>query len=219
MSQPPDRGEGPVDDDLRVPDWPARVAELERRLAEETGRLNRLLALAAQLSAAASLDELLEMLAEAACQLLDARASSILLLDDEREELVFLIVAGDSAGDLVQQRIPASAGIAGWTLIHRQPAVSDDPRTDERFLADIDGHFGTTTRNLLAVPLMARDTPVGVLEVLDKRVGSFGPTDVASATALGTLAGVAIHTNRLLAQLTDDVVTRHLCGPEGRAAT
>ena len=50
---------------------------------------------------------------EVARSIFGARASSILLLDVETEELVFEAVVGEGEDKLVGMRIPAGTGIAG----------------------------------------------------------------------------------------------------------
>ena len=54
------------------------------------------------------------------------KASSIFLLDEEADELVFEAVSGEGEGALVGMRFPSSTGIAGWVLVTRQPIVIDD---------------------------------------------------------------------------------------------
>ena len=55
-----------------------------------------------------------------------AKASSIFLLDEEADELVFEAVAGEGAETLIGKRFPSSTGIAGWVLVTRQPLVIED---------------------------------------------------------------------------------------------
>ena len=56
---------------------------------------------------------LLQSVVEVARAIFAARASSVFLLDEEADELVFEAVAGEGAESLRGQRIPASTGIAG----------------------------------------------------------------------------------------------------------
>src|SRR5918911_1622608 len=66
---------------------------------------------------------LLQSVVEVARALFRAKASSIFLLDEETDELVFEAVAGGGADTLVGQRFPSSTGVAGWVLVTRQPLV------------------------------------------------------------------------------------------------
>ena len=70
--------------------------------------------------------ELLQSIVDVARSIFGAQASSIFLLDEERDELVFEAVSGRGEGELVGSRFPSSTGIAGFALVTRQPLVVDD---------------------------------------------------------------------------------------------
>ena len=97
-----------------------------------------------------------------------ARAASVFLLDEETEELVFEAVAGEGSDTLVGVRFPADQGIAGWVLVTRQALVVDDLTTDTRFSREAAESTGFVPKGLMAVPLLAEEKALGVLEVLDR---------------------------------------------------
>ncbi|HYX88842.1 MAG TPA: GAF domain-containing protein, partial [Gaiellaceae bacterium] len=96
------------------------------------------------------------------------RASSIFLLDEDTDELVFAAVAGEGEDTLVGRRFPSSTGIAGWVLVTRQPLVLEDVGEDPRFARDVAEQTGYVPRGLMAVPLLHGERALGVLEVLDR---------------------------------------------------
>jgi GAF domain-containing protein len=114
---------------------------------------------------------LLQATVEVARAIFRAKASSVFLLDEETDELVFEAVAGEGADSLVGKRFPSSTGVAGWVLVTRQPLVVDDLTTDARFSRDAAESTGYVPRGLMAVPLLAEETALGVLEVLDRPEG------------------------------------------------
>ncbi len=111
---------------------------------------------------------LLQSVVEVARAIFRARASSVFLLDEEQEELVFEAVAGEGSESLVGRRFPASTGIAGWVLVARQPLVLEDVAGDPRFGREAAESTGYVPRGLMAVPLLHEDRALGVLEVLDR---------------------------------------------------
>lgn len=111
---------------------------------------------------------LLQSIVEVARAIFSARASSIFLLDEETDELVFEAVAGEGAEELVGTRLPSSTGIAGWTLVTRQPLVLDDVQKDPRFSREAAGRTGYVPKGLMAVPLLFEEQALGVLQVLDR---------------------------------------------------
>src|SRR4051794_5648534 len=111
---------------------------------------------------------LLRATVEVARAIFRAKAASVFLLDEATEELVFEAVAGEGAGSLVGQRSPADTGVAGWVLVTRQPLVVEDLTTDTRFSREAAESTGFVPKGLMAVPLLAEDRALGVLEVLDR---------------------------------------------------
>lgn len=97
-----------------------------------------------------------------------ARASSVFLLDEATDELVFEAVAGEGADTLVGKRFPSSTGIAGWVLVTRQPLVIEDVLQDPRFGREAAQSTGFVPKGLMAVPLLHEERALGVLEVLDR---------------------------------------------------
>jgi GAF domain-containing protein len=111
---------------------------------------------------------LLRATVEVARAIFHARAASVFLLDEATEELVFEAVAGEGADTLVGQRFPADTGVAGWVLVTRQPLVVEDLTKDTRFSREAAESTGFVPKGLMAVPLLAEDRALGVLEVLDR---------------------------------------------------
>jgi GAF domain-containing protein len=111
---------------------------------------------------------LLGAIVEVARSIFGARASSILLLDEETEELVFAAVVGEGEEDLLGMRFPAGKGIAGWVLATRTPLVLEDVRKDPRFAGDVAEDTGYVPSGLMAAPLLHDEAALGVLEVLDR---------------------------------------------------
>lgn len=111
---------------------------------------------------------LLGAIVEVARSLFGAKASSILLLDEATDELVFEAVVGEGEEHLLGMRFPAGKGIAGWVLATRTPLVIEDVRTDPRFAADVAEDTGYVPSGLMAAPLLHGERALGVLEVLDR---------------------------------------------------
>jgi GAF domain-containing protein len=115
-----------------------------------------------------SFQTLLQSVVEVARAIFNAKASSIFLLDEEADELVFEAIAGHGAETLLGQRFPSSTGIAGWVLVTRQPIVIEDVTEDPRFAKDVAETTGYVPKGLMAVPLLHEERALGVLEVLDR---------------------------------------------------
>lgn len=111
---------------------------------------------------------LLQSIVDVARAIFKAKASSIFLLDEEADELVFEAVAGEGSESLVGRRFPSSTGIAGFVLVSRQPLVIEDVLQDPRFSREAAESTGFVPKGLMAVPLLHEERALGVLEVLDR---------------------------------------------------
>lgn len=111
---------------------------------------------------------LLRSIVDVARAIFGARASSIMLLDPDTEELVFAAVSGEGERELVGRRMPASTGVAGWVLSSRTPLVLEDVQSDPRFARDVAEKTGYVPKGLMAAPLLDEELALGVLQVLDR---------------------------------------------------
>jgi GAF domain-containing protein len=111
---------------------------------------------------------LLRSIVEVARAIFSAQRSSIFLLDEEADELVFEAVAGEEEQGLIGTRIPSSTGIAGWTLITRQPLVIEDLTQDPRHSREVAESTGYVPKGIMSVPLLVDERVLGVLQVLDR---------------------------------------------------
>ena len=111
---------------------------------------------------------LLRSIVEVARAIFGAQGSSIFLLDEETDELVFAAVADEQDQFLVGQRFPSSTGIAGWVASTQTPLVLEDVQADPRFARDIAEKSGYVPKGIMAVPLLDEERVLGVLQVLDR---------------------------------------------------
>ncbi len=112
--------------------------------------------------------QLLHAIVQVARAIFGAKASSIMLLDEEADELVFEAVAREEEQHLVGMRFPSSSGLAGWVLVTRQPLVLEDVARDPRFAKDLAEGTGYVPSGIMAVPLLYEERALGVLQVLDR---------------------------------------------------
>ncbi len=130
---------------------------------------------------------------ECAMALSDATDGSLMLIDEETDELVFVLVRGAVSETLPGYRFDRRQGIAGWAAEHVEPVIVNNVRTDTRFFEAVDERVGFETRSLIAVPLAARGRVLGVVEILNKRSGeNFTQDDASLLSILATIAASAL---------------------------
>lgn len=154
--------------------------------------LNDLYWAAQRITSEENLFNLLDQILHNAMGVLRAEGGSLLLLDEETDELMFVLVHGDIRNQLRGYRIKSDTGIAGWVATQREPLIVNNPRQDSRFSLDIDEEFSFVTRSILCVPMIARGKLIGVIELLNKRDDEFSEADATLLLILGQVAAIAL---------------------------
>jgi len=155
--------------------------------------------------------ELLQSVVDVARAIFGAEASSIFILDEEADELIFQAVSGRGEGFLVGRRFPASGGIAGWVATSGEPMVVDDLSRNPAFDRDRAESTHYVPNSLMAAPLVHGERILGVLEVLDPT-----PQSRSSLNELDLLAMFAQQAATALRVVVDRRVPSSL-DPHGKA--
>lgn len=144
------------------------------------------------------LTQLVKQITKMTQQTLKGSASSVLVLDDEHEELSFIYAAGEAGKMLKQTRIDAESGIAGWVACHGKPLIVNNVYNDPRFDGSVDKTTGFVTRSIICAPLMVRGHTIGSIEVLNKEDGTdFNEQDLDALMAVASTVAMAIENTRL----------------------
>jgi sigma-B regulation protein RsbU (phosphoserine phosphatase) len=151
------------------------------------------------ISSSLELEEVLDRIMTTSRDVMQADASSLLLLDEESDELVFQ-VAQSKVGDRLKHgfRLKRGQGIAGAACETGEPILIEDAYKDPRFHREFDLQTGYRTRSILCVPLKIKDRVIGVSQVINKLDGTpFTQEDLATFTSLCAHAAIAIENARI----------------------
>jgi sigma-B regulation protein RsbU (phosphoserine phosphatase) len=137
------------------------------------------------------LDELLQRLAEMVRRVIDYETFGILLLDEERQELVLRKAVNFGPGT-EKSRLPVSEGLCGAAVRSREPVLVGDVRQDPRYFSLV-----AETRSELVVPLVHKDRVIGVLDLESPLLDRFNERHVKVLTPLASQVAIAIENARL----------------------
>jgi len=161
----------------------------------------RLVEVMHNLASVLDLGQLLNNIMDVAVDLVEAHEASILLYDHNSRQLYFECTTNIDQLEVLRNITVPTESIAGWVALNRQPQIINNVRQDERHFNDIDRQVNFQTASMIAVPLVAKDKLIGVLEVLNKRDGEmFTVEDQEILMALGAQAAIAIENSRLFQQ-------------------
>ena len=168
-------------------------------------RYARLLEVTTDLATRLDLEGLLQRIVEAAQELTDCEAASLLLYDPQSQHLYFEAATNALMEGVGRQTVPTESSIAGWVFSHAEPLLVEDALTDPRFFREMDVLTRFQTRSVLGVPLRTQDKTLGVIEAVNKRKGRFDDQDIRILQALAAQAAIHIENTRLFQQ--SDVVS------------
>ncbi|MEA3342229.1 MAG: GAF domain-containing protein, partial [Chloroflexota bacterium] len=167
------------------------AAERQARRGEELESLREIsLVISAQLE----LDELLDNIVERGCRLLDARASSVYLVDETKGDLKQVVSLG-YARDYTGTRMAPGEGIAGKVLQSGGPLAVDDYHHWEGRSLNWEDEPITAS---LCVPLRRGEETIGTIGFEElARARSFDEHDLWLAALFASQAAIAIENARL----------------------
>ncbi|HZU86960.1 MAG TPA: GAF domain-containing protein, partial [Anaerolineaceae bacterium] len=179
------------------------LSEAERR-ARQLSTLNEV---TRQLTSNLASEPLLQNILDSAVEILNCEAGSLLLVDEQTDELVFRVTVGPVAKDLQGRRMAPGAGLVGKAVKTHQPIIVNDVQSSPEWFKGTDKQTGFLTQTLLVVPMMVKDVVIGVIEVLNKKdTTPFNRDDQYLLSAFAAQAAVAIENARLYTN-TDQALT------------
>lgn len=181
-------------------------------------------------SSTLDIDELLNIVLDKAEEVMDAEASSVFRIDEEKDELYFVTARGVKGKEAKEIRVPMGKGIVGWVAKHGKPLLVADVHKDPRWFKGVDKKTKFVTRSIIAVPLIAKDKIIGVAEVLNKRGNrKFNASDLELFDSLGHQIAIAVENASLYKELDEmflasiraiveavDAKDPYTCGHSGR---
>src|SRR5580700_11862372 len=160
------------------------------------------------LTSSLQLDQVLRTIMEKINEVLRPDTWSLLLMDQEREELYFQIATGKGSEALKDVRIKVGQGLAGWVAKAGEVVVVPDTSKDSRFFGSVDAKTKMETRSIVAVPVRFRDQCLGVIELINC-IGpeGFSKRDLALLEALADYAAIAIENARHVQRIHELTIT------------
>ena len=155
--------------------------------------IDRLKEISTWVSSVQDLDQLLELIIETATRMMDAKASSLLLLDHKTNKLHFKVATGEKGTDVKQFEIDLGQGIAGYVAETGEPLLIPDVAQDPRWYKEISESIGFKTQSIACVPMKMNGDIIGVVEIIDKADGSsIQSEDLKILSVFADLAAQAI---------------------------
>lgn len=141
----------------------AKTAELELQ------RTMQLFDVSLEVNSTIQKQDLLIKIMETSSRIMNAEASSVILVDEEKGELFLTlrwVKRAMKSAKFASKSVKASPG---WVAQTGQSVKIDDAAQDERWSSKVAKRVDYPTRSMLCVPLASKGKIIGVLQVLNKR--------------------------------------------------
>lgn len=145
------------------------------------------------LTSSLDLKEILNVVMEKISRLLQPKNWSLLLLDEDTNELRFEIAVGEGADKIKDLRLKVGEGIAGWVASEKTSLLVPDVNKDPRFSKKADSVSNFKTTSIICVPMITRGKCLGVIELINNvEEESFNEEDLLILNTLADFAAIAI---------------------------
>ena len=156
----------------------------------------------------------LSRISELLCELLDADACSVMLLDAERKQLLAKAAFGLRTERMHRLTFAVGQGVAGWVVARGEPALIGDVAQDPRFITlddeitrSPDGSRKSPIVAMACVPIEARGERVGVLTATSGRRDAFAPHHLELLRFIARTIALDVQNIRLQKVAVTDVLT------------
>src|SRR5712691_1161633 len=163
------------------------------------------------LTSSLNLDSILQTIMEKMAEYFRPDTWSLLMVDEEKDELYFAIAVGAAAEALAKARLKVGEGIAGWVAKHGQALIVPDVQNDPRFSSRLDEMTRLQTRSVICVPLRSKHRVLGVIQLVNANV-EMSEQELFFLQALCDYAAISIENARAVEKIQELTITDDCTG-------
>ena len=180
---------------------PAGSVPLDANPRVEPADVAYLMKLTDALNTTLDLQTLLSRTSELVRAIINYRIFAIFLLNDRTRELRMRFQIGHSP-KVERTRLPVGKGVVGQVALTRQPILLNDVKTVDYYI-----DANPEVRSELAVPLIAKNRLIGVMDLESAEPGYFTPEHMRVLTMTASRIAQAIENARLYARVSRQAQT------------
>ncbi len=168
-----------------------------RKLEKRTSQLSALSEVSKTITSDLYLEEILQLIVAATADSLSFKICSLMLLDEDKQELVVKATQGSSREYAKKAPIKLGESVAGRALAEGRPITVYDLKHSEDYATpDLARQEGLSS--LASIPLLVKNKKVGVLNCYTEKPHRFTDDEISVLTALGSHAAIAIEHAKLM---------------------
>ena len=174
-------------------------SKLEERTVSATRRMEALAGLARTISEEDYLDRILQAISEMVAETLDSPVCSVMLVDEDRRELVISAARCSSPDYLHKLPIKIEDSLIGRVVREGRVIVVRDVLEEKQFrYPELARRTGLAS--LLSVPLITREKVIGTINIYTREVRQFTEDEIGFVKVVAGQAAIAIENARLMSE-------------------
>jgi signal transduction histidine kinase len=176
--------------------WLYEQIRLKARLLESLASVSR------TINSALNLDEVLQIITREACELMQAKMCSLMMLDDTRVWLDLRASFGAGEAYINKPRLSAHESLIGAVVRRKRPIHVENVQTSSRFQnVDVARQEGLVS--LVSAPMTFAGEAIGALNVYTGKPYHFSDEEIRILSAFAELSAIAIEKARLYERVVD----------------
>src|SRR5206468_8112511 len=164
------------------------------------------------LTSSLDLDSILQTIMEKMAEYFRPDTWSLLMVDEQKNELYFAIAVGSASAALKNIRLKVGEGIAGHVAKYGERLIVPDVRSDKRFSKRIDKVTQMETQSIICVPLKSKLRVLGVIQLVNVNMNHFPEAESFFLQSLCAYAAMAIENARSVERIQELTITDDCTG-------
>jgi diguanylate cyclase (GGDEF)-like protein len=164
------------------------------------------------LTSSLNLDSILQTIMEKMAEYFRPDTWSLLMVDEQKDELYFAIAVGAAAQALSNARVKMGEGIAGWVAKHGEALIVPDVQADPRFSPRLDEMTRWQTRSIICVPLRSKHRVLGVIQLVNVEVKGLSEQEMFFLQSLCDYAAISIENAKAVEKIQELTITDDCTG-------
>jgi signal transduction histidine kinase len=176
--------------------WLYEQIRLKARLLESLARVSR------TINSALNLDEVLQIITTEACELMQAKMCSLMMIDETRTWLNLRASFGAGEAYIRKPRLSVQESLIGAVVRRKRPIHVENVQTSSRFQnVEVARQEGLVS--LLSAPLLFAGEAIGALNVYTDKPYHYSDEEIRILSAFAELSAIAIEKARLYERVVD----------------
>jgi diguanylate cyclase (GGDEF)-like protein len=158
------------------------------------------------------LEEILLIIMEKMAQFFGPERWSMLLVDEEAQDLYYAIAVGEDSKSLKGLRVPLGEGVAGWVASTGNSLVVPDVSLDVHWSAFSRAHPELNIQSIACLPVRSGDHTLGVIQLLNSKLDLMSEYSISFLRILCDYAAIAIRNARSVQRIHELTITDDCTG-------